>query len=218
VKLAVRYNDETRIIYLLRHGHIQDVNNVRRYIGQMDLPLSVEGERQARLLQNELSPKKITAVFCSDLRRSLDTARIIAAGLDKNIIVQPSWREISMGDWEGKSFTEIKRDFPAEYAARGNNVAGYRVPGGESFQECQARIIPAFLEFVNFSDGNIIIVGHAGVNRVLICYLLGMPLENLFRISQDYGCMNVLLYHKLDCQIQMLNVSVKNSSPGLTTF
>jgi broad specificity phosphatase PhoE len=38
----------------------------------------------------------------------------------------------------------------------------------------------------------VLVVGHAGVNRVIICELLGMPIENIFRLRQDYGCLNVL--------------------------
>ena len=167
----MRLNKQEKIIYLLRHGNILQTDRERRYIGHIDLPLSNEGVRQAYLLQSEFNGTEISAAFCSDLIRSIDTARIICQGLTDNLIVRPDLREINMGEWEGKTFREVSQAYPEEYAKRGKNIAGYRIPGAESFAECQTRVIAAFSEIVDRVPGNILIVGHAGVNRLLLCHI-----------------------------------------------
>ncbi|MBP1764075.1 MAG: alpha-ribazole phosphatase [Firmicutes bacterium] len=194
-----------KTIYLLRHGNILQTNCERRYIGQIDLPLSAEGVRQAHLLQSEFRGKEISAAFCSDLVRSIDTARIICRGLTKNLIIRPDLREISMGEWEGKTFSDISQNYPEQYAERGKNIGGYRIPGAESFSECKERVVEAFHEITKTVEGNILIVAHAGVNRLLLGHILGMPIENIFRITQNYGCINVLTGKESQFQVELLN-------------
>ncbi|HML34946.1 MULTISPECIES: alpha-ribazole phosphatase [Sporomusa] len=198
-------NKRERLIYLLRHGKIAIEQNERRYIGQIDIPLSDEGVCQAYRLQEKLAGNDIAAVFCSDLKRSVHTARIIAAKLELQVQSRRELREISMGDWEGKPFREIAQAYPEEYVRRGNDIINYRIPGAESFAECKFRILAAFTDVVKATDGNLLIVGHAGANRLLLCHILGMPLENLFRISQDYGCVNILAGNSGQYRVKLLN-------------
>ncbi len=164
----------------------------RRFIGQLDLPLNEEGRRQAQFLQKILARADIGAVYCSDLVRSRQTAEIILGARNVKIEPRQELREINMGEWEGCTFADIARRFPQEFKERGADIAYYRVPGGESFADCGRRVIAAFHDIMASSAGNIIIVGHAGVNRLLLCYILGIPFANLFRMVQDYGCLNVL--------------------------
>lgn len=196
---------DKRLIYLIRHGEILIEKQVRRYIGQIDISLSQEGISQAQLVQAQLAKQELTAVFCSDLVRSVETARIIAKPLNLVPIIRRDLREISMGAWEGKTFAEIKQLYPAEYVKRGQEIVDYIIPGGESFAICQNRILAEFSELLSTTVGNILIVGHAGVNRILLCHILGMPLKNLFRISQDYGCINIVAAEKKQYHIKLLN-------------
>jgi probable phosphoglycerate mutase len=55
------------------------------------------------------------------------------------------------------------------------------------------------------AKGNILIVGHAGINRLLLCHMLGMPIENLFRFSQDYACINIIVYERGQYCVKLLN-------------
>jgi alpha-ribazole phosphatase len=196
---------ETRKIYLLRHGKIRLEDDQRRYIGQLDLPLSDEGERQARWLQKVLEPLAVGAIYCSDLVRSLRTAEIVAGHRGAAVKALPALREISLGEWEGCAFADIVRRFPEEFKARGADIAYYRVPGGESFADCSQRAVAAFHEIMAASTGDIAIVGHAGVNRLLLCHLLGIPIANIFRIGQDYGCINIIQYGGSGYQVKLVN-------------
>ena len=52
---------------------------------------------------------------------------------------------------------------------------------------------------------SIAIVAHGGVNRVIMCHFLGVPLENMFRIEQDYGALNIIELHEGYPVVKLLN-------------
>ena len=178
-------------IYLLRHGALA-TGSRDRFIGQLDLPLAPDGIAQAEALGAVLRERPIDAIYCSDLARSQQTAKIIAGQTAIPIEVRRELREISLGDWEGLSRREVAARFPEDYAARGDDLENYRVPGGESFADCRQRVLTAWQEIVRGDGQSIVIVGHAGVNRLLLCHLLARPIASLFDIAQDYGGVNVI--------------------------
>jgi len=200
-----------KVIYLLRHGKPELEDEQRRFIGQIDLALSDEGHRQAQTLGEKLRNRKIDAVFCSDLTRSVETARRIAAFHKLEQEALPALREIGLGKWEGATFAEIARIYPKEFRQRGSDIAYFKPPDGESFVECSARALAAFHEICRMGHDNIVIVGHAGVNRLLLCHMMGMPITNLFRITQDYACMNVVIATESAYCVKYLNMPVSVS-------
>jgi broad specificity phosphatase PhoE len=101
-------------------------------------------------------------------------------------------REIDTGLWEGLTLEEAQRLYPREHAERERDLVGYPFPGGESFRLLQRRVVTAFLDILDEDGGNVLVVGHRGANRVLLCHLLGLPLERLFSIEQDYCCVNLI--------------------------
>ncbi len=180
-------------VYLLRHGDSRQ-DMVRRFIGRTDNPLNETGRAQAEWWRRELAPIPFGHIYSSDLKRSVETARIIGQQFQAPFTMLPQLREIDLGSWDGIPVSDIRCLFPKEYDRRGANLTGYRPVGGESFADLSARVLPAFDEAVQQSGENLLIVGHAGVNRVILCHLLGMPLANLFRLEQEYGCLNILEY------------------------
>jgi len=104
----------------------------------------------------------------------------------------PRLREIDAGLWEWLTFEEAATRFPEQYAERERDLVGYRFPGGESFRDLRERVVPAFLEIVDSGGANILVVAHLGVNRVLLCEFLGLPLEELFSIKQEYGGLSLI--------------------------
>jgi alpha-ribazole phosphatase len=178
-------------IYLLRHGEI-DSPDQRRFIGQMDEPLSARGIVQALWWRKRWASTTFARVCCSDLVRSEHTAELVAGSKRDQIEVVPELREISLGQWEGRSVEEIKRKFPNEWQERGSHLDEYRPAGGESFSDLSARVLPFFQQILSQVTGPVLIAGHAGVNRVILCHLLGIPLKNALRLGQDYGALNVI--------------------------
>lgn len=202
-RASVRYSDSLKIlhkikkkisdrsIYLVRHAEI-DKPEVKTFIGSTDLSLSARGINQAEQLKELFSKLSIEAVYCSGLKRSRDTAGIIAEGCGKQAVAMPELNEIDLGEWEGKSFEEIKEKYPYEFEARGRDLFGYKTPGGESFREVQERVLRAFEEIVDSTTGDIVIVTHSGVKRSIIANLEGISIQECFGREQGYGCIDVI--------------------------
>ncbi len=202
-----------RNIWLVRHGAIEHPGSARRYMGQMDLPLNAEGVRQAESLRERMQGIPLSAVYCSDLSRSIETASIICGPHGIEPFVDRNWREIGLGDWEGSTFAEIQQRFPDQYEERGKNIVLFRPPGGESFLDCASRVIPALFEALRATHGDILIAGHAGVNRILLCQAMGKSMDGIFDIAQDYGCLNLIRYSNFRFELEILN-ETEQSSPG----
>lgn len=191
-------------IYLLRHGEVENQGS-RRFIGQINIPLNHNGRLQAFRLRDHLAVVEFNYVYCSDLERSLKTALFICEKQEARPIIRKDLREISLGCWEGKSFLEIQSGQPEEFSKRGRDIVHYRPPGGESFLDCAARAVRALYEIIGSPGNNILVVGHAGLNRCIICHVLGSPLKNLFNIAQDYGCMNKLEVDGIHLKLVRIN-------------
>jgi probable phosphoglycerate mutase len=101
---------------------------------------------------------------------------------------------------------EVRQRFPEEYKRRGENLSDYRPRTGESFSDLRRRIVPVFERIVGGMGGNILIVGHAGVNRTILCHVLGMPLANLFRIEQPYGSMSIIACKGNSFRLRCMNL------------
>lgn len=179
-------------IYLIRHGETEGAE-ARRYKGHIDVPLSEKGIEQIKRVADFIADNIITAVYCSDLGRAIKSAEIIAAPFGLKPEIVKDLKERSFGVWEGMSFDEIKEKWPDAFNAWAANPLKFSPMDGESTIEVRDRVIKAFEEIINKHNGQTIaIVSHGGVIRVLLSELLGMPLENIFRIAQDYAAVNVV--------------------------
>lgn len=194
------------MIWLMRHGEI-DLACKGKLIGQKDVPLSRKGRNQALSFRNLAKEAAIGSVFCSDLSRSYQTARLISEDLNLPVSQVRALREISLGEWEGKLVKDIKECYPDQWRDRGENIAEYRPPSGESFTDLASRVIPAFESIVASTKSNTLIVGHAGVNRAIICHALGIHLQNVLQIGQDYGSMNVIQSRGGVLKVESVNCS-----------
>ena len=166
-------------LVLVRHG--ETAWNARRVLqGQEDISLSPQGERQAAAiapLVRELSPQ---AAYSSDLRRARETAGVL--GLSP-LVLDPSWREASLGDWEGKAKAELD---PAEYQAW--RAARFNPPGAEPWLVFKERIRKALGALPN--EGTTVVVTHGGAIRAALSILIGLEPDRL--IPVEPGSLTVL--------------------------
>lgn len=202
-------------ILLLRHGEVQDPTDEKRFIGQVDLPLNHRGRHQAQCWRDCLGDVSLDQIVSSDLSRCMETARIIAADRPLKITALAGLREIHLGGWEGMSFRQVKGRWPDAFRKRGMAMARFRPPAGESFLDLQQRVVPVFEKAVDQAGQNLLIVAHAGVNRMILGHLTGMPPENLFRIAQDCGAINLIDRQAKVYRIQTLNMLP--AWPGMDT-
>lgn len=182
-------------VYLVRHGELI-TSDEWRYVGQRDVALNDCGREQIRRLALRLQAEPVQAVFCSDLSRTRESAALLAAPFNVQPVADAAFREIDLGVWEGLTLEEIIERYGAQYRERCAAVGGYRVAGGESFCDVRDRAVPCLERCVARCRGQtVIIVAHGGTNRVLLAHCLGMPLDNLVRIEQQYACVNIIDFY-----------------------
>jgi len=105
-------------------------------------------------------------------------------------------RELNIGVWEGLSWQEIQTNWPVEWQARLADLVNYRVPQGENLLDVQARVMPVIREIVERHKGQeLLVVGHGGVNRIVLLNAIGAPLAGMFNIEQNFGCHNIIDYY-----------------------
>jgi alpha-ribazole phosphatase/probable phosphoglycerate mutase len=230
--------DESMItkVYLIRHGETHDADS-SRYKGHIDVPLSEEGikqmERVSAFISAEVQKCRsskttskllnfrtsiLSAIYCSDLSRAVKSAEIIAKPYKLIPIRVPELRERNFGIWEGMTFDEIKEKHLDEFEAWSQNPLKHSPPNGESTLEVKDRLIKAMEKIMEDarwkrkekgSSINIAIVAHGGVNRIILCHFLGIPLENIFRIEQDFGCLNVIEFYDGYPVVKLINYTVQ---------
>jgi len=179
-------------LVIVRHGET-DWNREGRYQGKMDIPLNEVGLKQAHLLAEALSTKKIDLIFSSPLRRALDTAKAISFRTGTPLFVRDELREIHFGEWEGLLVSEVKSRYPESFEEWRRSPDNAIIPSGETLRMVLDRVKP-LLELLlnNYAKQTVVIVGHGGINRVIICHLLGLPLSCYWKFRQDNACLSIL--------------------------
>ena len=193
------------LIFLLRHGAI-DNPPPRRFLGRSDLPLNADGVRQARDLARWMGVLPFRRVCASPLSRAVETAALVSGRPAAAIERVETLVEIDLGAWEGLSLAEVQVRFPGEYEQRGQDLAAYRTPGGESFCEVADRACPALADLARERSGPLLVVAHMGVNRAVLSRLLGRPLARLLDIPQAYLAVNVLFAGPQGLEVAAVNL------------
>lgn len=201
-------------ILLVRHG-ATDWSRDDRFCGVTDIALSADGVAQAQRLARRLATIPITAVYCSPLRRTRQTATILAAPHQPEVVAVPELVEMNFGAWEGRLRAEIRGS--DVYAAWQRDPVGITPPDGEAAYAVAARIVEAMTAIVERQRGQtILIVAHKTVNRILLCHWLGLPLGSYRdRIAQDPCALNEITIHAgVGAQIRRLNDTAHLESAG----
>ena len=186
----------TTRVYLMRHGEVAN-GAEKRYNGHIDVDITKTGVEQMHRLAGRLAEKPVSAVYSSDLIRSVKGAEIISQKLGLSYTPLRNLRERSVGKWEGLTAEEIKAQFPEEYITWRADLLNYRPPGGECVIDVRDRIVPEYRRLVSLHPGEeIAMLLHGGVNRVILADALGLPLDNLFRIDQSFGALNIIEHYE----------------------
>jgi probable phosphoglycerate mutase len=154
---------------LVRHGHTE-WNSLGRYQGHAPIPLSEIGRAQAGYLATALAKAApIAALYSSDLLRCCQTAGPIAAALGLEVQLDPRFREIDYGTWQGLTRGEVVELDPENYAAYIADPMKVSIPGGESQQMLAARVLAGLGEVLAAHAGeHVCIVTHGGPIREIL--------------------------------------------------
>ncbi len=187
-------NSTTRL-YLIRHGQVEG-HEERRYNGHADVALTDLGVEQYHQLKDRLADSHISACYSSDLTRCRIGAGIICEQFRIEPVYRSELRELNIGIWEGLTWQEIQSRWPEEWQARLGDLVNYRVTEGENLLDVEKRMMPVVHEIIERHRGqDILLVGHGGVNRIILLNAIGAPLARMFNIEQNYGCLNIIEYY-----------------------
>jgi broad specificity phosphatase PhoE len=158
----------------VRHGQTA-WNADKRFQGHTDVALDDEGRAQAQALAGLLAGERIDVAVSSDLARAVETARIVLGPRPVTLRLDPDWREMQFGAWEGLTWEQIRAANPHLDTAAHTSVKAYTPGGGETFAELCARIGRAVERVVaETPDDGVALVGtHAGPLHALLEVLLG---------------------------------------------
>ncbi|MFT5154654.1 MAG: broad specificity phosphatase PhoE [Planctomycetota bacterium] len=170
-------------IYLVRHGRVADDWQGRIY-GDLDVPLSPEGEAEGRQVASLFAGRALSGVISSGLERAEYTAqhirRVAKNASDGGLLSRrddPRLRELNRGEWAGKYASELERSDPVEWQAFAESKWTTAPPGGENLSSLAERVFAALDDHARLAQAAVAIVAHKWVLRVTICEALGLPLD-----------------------------------------
>ena len=186
-------------LLLVRHGETE-WNRESRFQGIKDIPLNENGKAQGRKAAEFLKDVEINFAVTSSMLRPKETAELILENHPGvNLDSDPQLQEICHGLWEGKLEAEIEADFPGLLAEWKESPETVQMPEGENLQQVWDRALAAWHKIVvahsnSDSPQTGIVVAHDAINKVIICYLLGLKPDNFWNIKQGNGAVSVIDY------------------------
>jgi broad specificity phosphatase PhoE len=180
----------TRFI-LVRHGQTEWNRGAERFRGRADVPLNDLGRTLAQKIAARLVNEKIVAIYASPMQRTLHTAQPLADARQIQVQSHPNLLDIDVGAVEGMTIAEAQQAFPDVMAQWLNTPGVVKFPKGESFKKMRARIVALLDELApKHDDATIALVTHRVVCSALLCVVLGLEPNALWRIQQDNACVN----------------------------
>lgn len=196
-KEAESHMPKAKRLVLVRHGETEKHDGGKIFLGQTDVPLNGEGKDQCEHVGLELQHFDIDTktIFTSDLLRARQSAEIIAnkLGDDYKIVEIPEFREMNLGHWDGMYMSDVKAQMPDEFEKRGADLVNYKIDDeAENFVELQERVMKKLNELIAQAEGDMILVSHSGVLRVIKCALHKRPLSDVKKMKFDRGTYDII--------------------------
>ncbi len=191
-------------IYLIRHTS----PNIEAGIcyGQANVGVTGTFQEEVKSLLERFRPTEPVSVWSSPLIRCSQLAKELANALPitDEIHYDDRLKETHFGQWELKHWDQIGKETLQHFRL---DLAHNVPPGGESFSEVQVRAIHFLKELMgsNTSNQGHVIVTHAGIIRVMVGWVLGFPLQQLFRLHVDYAGITCLEMHQQNPTLLYLN-------------
>lgn len=179
-------------LYLVRHGETV-WNAEQRIQGHCDVDLSEAGQIQGRAIMRRLRQEHIDAAYSSDLCRAWETAEIIVGPHEIPVIRSGLLREAMLGAWQGHTAEELAERYPESYAKYKADSVVNRPPGAERLEDVIARCGEYLSDILlKNPEDNVLIVGHGGSIRGIICAVFGLPPQFYRRIRLDNAGLTII--------------------------
>jgi len=194
-------------IILIRHGETE-WNRLHRFQGRSDIPLNPKGNNQASALALALKNETITAIYSSPLERAIETASHIGRFHPSTpLIKEPGLVEMDLGDFEGMEGQQWALQHQDFRKAWEKHPATLTMPGGESLQEVQHRVVDTLNRISEpyGPDCTLLICSHNFVIVSLLCFASKIPLDQFRQLRQETAALNILYKDGTDFQVEKVN-------------
>jgi probable phosphoglycerate mutase len=193
---------------LIRHAETV-WNRERRVQGQLDSPLTPEGERQAERWGRTLREIAWNRILASDTGRAVSTAAIINSHLNLAMETDPRLRELDWGRWASRTIMCVRAEESREVARQEAAGWEFRPPGGESRRQQMERSRQALVEAAGRWPGDcILVVTHEGVIKGLAHHLCRRAY-----VAGDAVCIEPYHLHWLEVAGGRMALAALNARP-----
>jgi broad specificity phosphatase PhoE/ribonuclease HI len=196
-------------VVLVRHG-VTPHTVEKRFSGGLasaNPGLSDEGRAQIRAVADWLGPlaERVDAVISSPVRRTLESAEILAESLGRTVEVEPGFAEMEFGVWDGMTFAEVGEKYPDELKAWLGSL-DVAPEGGESFRVVQRRVLDGLARLQEAHAGKtVVVVSHVTPIKTLVAHAVDAPLEAVYRMELTPASVTVLSYFDDRASMRMYN-------------
>ena len=196
-------------VILVRHG-VTPHTLEKRFSGGLasaNPGLSDEGRAQIRAVADWLGPiaGRIDAVVASPVRRTVESAEIIATALGREVELEPGFAEMEFGAWDGMTFAEVGERYPDELNAWLGSL-DHAPGGGESFRTVQERVLAGLGRLLEAHAGRtVVVVSHVTPIKTLVSHAVDAPLEAVFRMELTPASVTVLAWFDDRPSMRMYN-------------
>jgi broad specificity phosphatase PhoE len=190
-------------LYLIRHGETE-WSLSGQHTGRTDIPLSAQGEDQARELVPWLQHLHFTRVLTSPLQRARRTCAL--AGLGAHAEIEQDLQEWDYGEYEGKLSLDIRKQRP------GWDVFQDGCPGGEMPEQIADRA-DRLIAHLCAMEGEIALFSHGEFGLALAARWIGLPVLNAKNFSLGTASLNILSYNPAHPEIRV--IALWNACPAM---
>lgn len=189
----------------MRHG-ATDWSQTRRFAGSRDVPLTAQGRREAEAVAQALAGTAAAAVYTSPLERARTSAEVIAKPHRLEPVIEPAFREMAFGAWEGLSRDELTTRFPADASVWASTPHLVTPSDGEALTAVDARVGAALAAIVDRHRGQtVILVSHAIVTRLIVLAALGLGPERLWSVDASPAGITEIEYQDAWATVHRMN-------------
>lgn len=188
-------DNQTITIDLLRHGECVGGNIFR---GSTDVELTEKGWEQ---MQNAVDTINYpwNKIISSDLKRCKYFASRLAENHDLALEINPNWRELSFGVWEGHEISKIWDTQTEDIKQWSDDPSKFTPAGGDQVKDVAKRVELALDQIVkNHENKHILLVTHGGIIRILLGSILKMPFNALSQLQVPYACISRIQFYISD--------------------
>ena len=193
------------LLLLIRHGE-NDYTKKHKLAGHLpDVHLNERGQKQAQDLADALKEVPIKAIYSSPLERAQETAMPIATARRLEVQTEAGLIETNVGKWQGKSLAALRLQKHWKVVQQAPSRAQF--PEGETFYECQSRIVSTLDAIIRKHKPQDIIacVFHADPIKLAVAHYIGQPLDQFQRLGCDTGSIAVLHVGEMGANLIKLN-------------